>query len=128
MSANLLCVGASAKSSNYLDLYGIVLTPQSNGKIVITVDLDGIRSMTQISAFTIYLHESKNGTDFTCVKTYNYEDYPAMMGSGRHFYKDVVTYYGVIGRYYYAIGYCYAGDETGYAEKSYIASIVRAKA
>ncbi len=100
--STLLCVGASARSSNYLDLYGIVLTPQSGGKIVITVDVDGIRSMTQIGATTIFLYESTDGTDFTRIKTYNYEDYPTMMGSGRHFYEDVVTYSGVAGRYYYA--------------------------
>ena len=82
--STLLCVGASARSSNYLDLYGIVLTPQSGGKIVITVDVDGIRSMTQIGATTIFLYESTDGTDFTRIKTYNYEDYPTMMGSGRH--------------------------------------------
>ena len=67
-------------------------------------------------------------TDFTRIKTYNYEDYPTMMGSGIHHYKDAATYYGVVGRYYYATAYCYAGDETGYDEKSYTTSIVRAKA
>ena len=128
VTASLLCVQASARSSNYLDAYRVVLTPQSGGKIVITVDVDGIRNMTQISASTIFLYESRNGTDFTRIKTYNYEDYPTMMGSGIHHYKDAATYYGVVGRYYYATAYCYAGDETGYDEKSYTTSIVRAKA
>lgn len=128
VTASFLCVGASARSSNYLDAYRVVLTPQSNGKIAIMVDVDGIRSMTQIGATTIHLYESENGTNFTRIKTYNYEDYPAMMGSGKHHYEDAATYYGVIGRYYYAIGYCYAGDETGYDEKSYTTSTVRAKA
>lgn len=128
MASSLLCVEASARSSNYLDLYGIVLTPQSGGKIVVTVDVDGIRSMTQIGATTIFLYESTDGTDFTRIKTYKYEDYPTMMGSGIHYYKDAATYNGVAGRYYYAIGYCYAGDETGHDEKSYTTSIVRAKA
>ncbi|WP_295740733.1 hypothetical protein [uncultured Oscillibacter sp.] len=128
VTASLLCVQASARSSNYLDAYRVVLTPQSGGKIVITVDVDGIRNMTQIGASTIFLYESRNGTDFTRIKTYNYEDYPTMMGSGIHHYKDAATYYGVVGRYYYATAYCYAGDETGYDEKSYTTSIVRAKA
>ncbi len=128
VTASLLCVQASARSSNYLDAYRVVLTPQSGGKIVITVDVDGIRNMTQIGASTIFLYESRNGTDFTRIKTYNYEDYPTMMGSGIHHYKDAATYYGVVGRYYYATAYCYAGDETGYDEKSYTTSTVRAKA
>ncbi len=122
----LLCVGASARSSNYLDGYGVVLTPQSGGKIVITVDVDGIRSMTQIGASTIFLYESTNGTDFSRIKTYNYEDYPTMMGSGKHFCEDALTYNGVPGRYYYAIAFCYAGDSTGYDEQSYTTSVVRA--
>lgn len=128
MASSLLCVEASARSSNYLDLYGIVLTPQSGGKIVVTVDVDGIRSMTQIGATTIFLYESTDGTDFTRIKTYKYEDYPTMMGSGKHFCEDAVTYSGVAGRYYYAIGYCYAGDSTGHDEQSYTTSVVRAKA
>ena len=128
ITASLLCMPASARSSNYLDAYRVVLTPQSGGKIAITVDVDGIRSMTQIGASTIYLYESTNGTDFTRIKTYDHEKYPIMMGSGIHWLEDIATYYGVVGRYYYATAYCYAGDETGYDEKSYTTSIVRAKA
>lgn len=90
------------------------------------VDVDGIHSMTQIGASTIFLYESANGTDFTRIKTYDYEEYPIMMSSGKHFYKDIATYDGVAGRYYYAIGYCYAGDETGHDEKPYTTSIVKA--
>lgn len=126
LSASLLCVGASARSSNYLDAYRVVLTPQSNGKIVITVDVDGIGSMTQIGATTIFLYESTNGSDFTRIKTYNYEEYPLMMGSGIHHYKDAATYNGIAGRSYYAIGYCYAGNETGHDEKPYTTNIVKA--
>lgn len=124
--SSLLCVSASARSSNYLDLYGVVLTPKGGGKIVITIDLDGLRTMTQIGATTIFLYESTNSTGFTRIKTYNYEDYPTMMGSGKHFCGDAITYQGVAGRYYYAIGYCYAGDSTGHDERSYTTSIVKA--
>ena len=93
---------------------------------MITMDVDGVRRMTQIGASTIFLYESQNGVDFTRIKTYNYEDYPEMMGSGKHFYEDVVTYNGVAGRYYYAIAFCYAGDSTGYDEQSYTTSVVKA--
>lgn len=127
VTASLLCITASARSSNYLDAYGVDLTPQSGGKITITVDVDGIRNMTQIGASKIYLYESTDGSDFTCVKTYYHDKYPVMMGSGRHYYKDVATYSGVAGRYYYVTAYCYAGDKTGYDEKPYTTSTVRAK-
>lgn len=126
MAASLLCIGASARSSKYLDGYGIVLTPKSGGKIVITIDVDGLGRMTKIGASTIFLYESRDGVNFTRIKTYDCEDYPSMMGSGIHFCEDALTYNGVSGRYYYAIGFCYAGDSTGYDEQSYTTGVVRA--
>ena len=40
-------VMALERSSNYLDAYGVYLTPQSGGKIVITADIDALRPMTK---------------------------------------------------------------------------------
>lgn len=34
---------ASARSSDYLDAYGVYLTPQSGGKIVFTADVNALR-------------------------------------------------------------------------------------
>ena len=128
MLSGLFCVSANAaaRSSNYLDGYRAVLTPTGGGKIVITVDVDGLTSMTQIGASKIHLYESTDNANFTRIKTYNYANYPSMMGSGKHFFEDVVTYNGTAGRYYYAIVYCYAGNSTGYDQKAYTTSIVRA--
>lgn len=123
IASSLLCISVSARSSDYLDAYGIVLTQKTGGRIVISVDVDALREMTMIGASRIYLYESSDGKNFSVVKTYDYEDYPSMMDSGRHFYKDVATYYGTPGYQYYAVGYCYAGDSTGYDEKSYTTGV-----
>ncbi len=70
---------------------------------------------TMIGARDIYLYESTDGSYFTCVKHYNYQDYPNMMGSGWSYYRNAVNDYNrVAGRYYYALVYVYAADSTGY--------------
>ena len=108
---------ATARSSKYLNAYGVYLTPVGNGKVVITVDVDALHTMTKIGATKIYLYESSDGKNFNLVRTYRYEDYPIMMSSGKHYYQDLFTYYGTAGYSYHALAYCYAGDSTGYDEK-----------
>ena len=41
---------ATARSSKYLDAYGVYLTPVGSGKVVITVDVDALHTMTKIGA------------------------------------------------------------------------------
>lgn len=78
---------ASARSSDYLDAYGVYLTPQSGGKIVFTADVNALRDMTKVGVTRLHLYESKNGEDFYLKKSYFYEDYPIMMSSGLYYYK-----------------------------------------
>lgn len=119
MVSSLLCTAASAtvQSSAYLDGYRVVLTPKSNGKMVITVDVTGVGYMPELGAKTIYVYESTDGKLFHRFATYESDDYPEMMGSGSIFYEDVITFQGVVGRYYYAKAYVYAGDSTGGDER-----------
>ena len=59
----MLCSYASAattRSSKYLDAYGVYLTPVGSGKVVITVDVDALHTMTKIGATKIYLEMSRN--------------------------------------------------------------------
>lgn len=117
------CVMVSARSSDYLDAYGVYLTPVSGGKIVFTADVNALRTMTKVGVTKLYLYESQNGRDFYLIKSYNYEDYPIMMGSGLYYYEDIITYNGTPGYKYYANAFCYAGDSTGYDEKAYSTAI-----
>ncbi len=116
-------VMASARSSDYLDAYGVYLTPVSGGKIVFTADVNALRTMTKVGVTKLYLYESRDGETFYFKKSYCYEDYPIMMGSGLYYYEDIITYNGTPGYKYYATAYCYASDSTGYDEKPYTTAI-----
>lgn len=127
--ASVFCTAASAvavRSSDYLDSYVCTTTAKSGGKIVVSAAVDAIINATQIGVTDVYIYESSNDEDFTCVEHYNYEDYPNMMGSGRHFNRDVATYYGTPGKYYYAAVYVYAGNSTGGDTRDYDTASVRA--
>ena len=119
MISGLLCTAASAavQSSAYLDGYRVVMTPESGGKLAITVDVTGVGYMSEIGAKTIYVYESTDGKYFHWVKTYESSDYPQMMGSGSIFYEDVITHYGTPGLYYCATACVYAGNSSGGDER-----------
>ena len=122
MCSSLLCTYASAvdaRSSNYLDSYVCSVVPESGGEIWVSVAVNAVVNATMIGASDIYLYESSDNLHFTCVEHFNYEDYPDMMGTGRHFNDDVVCYDGTVGKYYYARVYVYAGNSTGYDTKTY---------
>ena len=59
----------SARSSDYLDAYGVYLTPQSGGKIVFTADVNALRDMTKVGVTRLYLYESKDGENFYLKKS-----------------------------------------------------------
>lgn len=119
MISSLFCTAASAAvlSSEYLDGYCVAMTPDSNGKMVVTLDVTAVDYMTKLGAKSISVYESTNGEDFYFVKTYYSSDYPKMMGSGLSHYKDVLTHQGTPGRYYYAKAHIYAANSTGSDER-----------
>ena len=129
MCSSLFCTFASAvdaRSSDYLDSYVCSVTPKSGGEIVVSASVHAVVNATMIGASDIYLYESSDNLHFTCIEHFNYEDYPNMMGSGRHFNDDVICYDGTVGKYYYARVYVYAGNSTGYDSKVYETSVRQA--
>ena len=130
MISSLLCTAAyaSVKSSAYLDAYRAMLTADPRGSMVITVDVTAVGDKPELGVKAIYVYESTNGVDFHWIRTYECEDYPEMMGSGGIYYEDVITFQGVIGRYYYAKACVYAGDSTGGDERYCNTAIRQAKA
>lgn len=125
---NLLGTSASARSSEYLHGYSVIITPESDGKLVISLDVTGVDYMTKIGAKSISVYESTNNEDFYWVKTYYSSDYPKMMGSGLYLYEDVLTHQGTVGRYYYATANIYAANSTGSDERYCDSAIKRARA
>ncbi|MCI8802259.1 MAG: hypothetical protein HFG01_02825 [Oscillibacter sp.] len=130
MISSLLCTAASAsvKSSAYLDAYRAVLTVKSNGVMLVSADVSGAGYMPVLGVKTIYVYESTDGKSFTRIATYQSDDYPEMMGSGTVFFEDLITFQGVIGRYYYAKACVYAGDSTGGDERYCNTAVRQAKA
>lgn len=130
MISSLLCTAASAsvKSSAYLDAYRAVLTAKSNGVMLISADVTAVGNKPELGVKTIYVYESTDGKTFNWIRTYDSEDYPEMMGSGGIFFEDLFTFQGVIGRYYYAKAFVYAGDSTGGDERYCNTAIRQAKA
>lgn len=122
MVSSILCTAASAsvRSSAYLNSYRATIVPKSGGLIVVNVSVDGVGSMTEIGAKTIYIYESLDNKSFYRVGTYESSVYPQMMGSGYDYYRDAVTYLGTPGRYYRASVWVYAANEDGSDEKNYL--------
>ena len=126
MVSSLLHTSAFVRSSMYLDGYAAAVTPQSGGKIAVTVDVSGVGKQAVIGSNLIYIYESKDGSYFYKVKTYKAEDYPEMLSSGTYYYDTPVKYSGKPGYYYKASVYCYAGDGTNGDERNYTTSAKRA--
>ena len=127
--SSILCTAASAatvRSSDYLDFYVSSVTAKSGGKIVVSATVSAVIRATEIGATDVYIYESSNDVDYTCVEEYHAEDYPEMLDSGRHFNSDVATYEGTPGKYYYAVVYVYAGNSTGGDTRRYETACVRA--
>ncbi len=118
---SLCCVFPSAayiqpdgtQSSAYLESYSADTDVDSTGKVYVSVSVDSYVYATKIGAKTIYIYESTNGTDFTCVATYNSAYYPEMLGSGWSYDDTPIEYQGVAGRYYFSRVQVYAADAYG---------------
>lgn len=126
MISSLLCTAASAtvKSSEYLDAYRVVITPDPHGVMTISVQVTGVGYMPTIGAKTIDLYESTDGKNFHWIDAYESDDYPEMMGSGTMFLKDLFTFTGTPGHYYYAMACVYAGNNTG-GDERYVDSAIK---
>ena len=127
--SSILCTAASAatvRSSDYLDSYGWSVTAAPGGVIVVSANVNAVIRATEIGATDVYIYESSNDVDYTCVEEYHAEDYPEMLDSGRHFNSDGATYEGTPGKYYYAVVYVYAGNSTGGDTRRYETACVRA--
>jgi len=124
--SSLVFASASTFSSLYLDSYGAAVTPDSGGRMVVSVDVIGRGYQEMLGATLIIIYESTDNKVFTRVASYSYEDYPVMMGSGKFYVKDPVTYYGTPGYYYKASVYVYAGDGVNGTERNYTTSSKRA--
>ncbi len=130
MICSVLCTSASAAtySSLYLNSYSGSVLPDKNGVVVISAHVTGRGFMDEIGVKTIFLYESEDGKDFHRVALYESTDYPVMMGSGTVFNRDLFRYQGIVGRYYVASIYAYAGKDGNGDMRNYTTTMIMAKA
>lgn len=120
------CASAAMDSSAYLSSYCVSATAASTARIIINVEVLATHTMDEIGATSIAVYRSADGVEFNYVRSYSYEDYSKMMGSGMVYNEDVITYYGIPGYYYCVEAFVYAGDDTGSDTRQVMSNIVRA--
>lgn len=110
--AMLLPISAMAvesRSSLYLDSYSAYVYPAGWGKVQVWFDVTGTNTMDEIGALEIWLYESTDNENWTWVKTFDYPDYPGMLGYDSFTHTGHIEYSGTIGRYYKAYVCIWAG-------------------
>ena len=100
-----------ARASYYLDAYSAYIYPAGWGRVQVWFSVDGTNYMDEIGSLVIYLYESKDQESWTRVDTFQYTNYPDMLGYDNYFHEGHVEYNGVIGRYYKAYICVWAGKD-----------------
>ena len=100
---------AETRASHYLSSYSAYIYPAGWGKVQVWFSVDGTNDMDEIGTLEIQLYESKDNENWTWVKTFDYTDYPDMLGYNDYIHTGHVEYNGTIGRYYKAYVCVWAG-------------------
>ena len=99
------------RASYYLDSYNTYLYNAALGKIRVYFDVTGVHYMDEIGTLTIQVYESKDGTNWSWVETYNHNTTSGMLGYNKVYHSGYVEYPGTIGRYYKAYVCIWAGKD-----------------
>ena len=102
-------MAAESRSSLYLHSYTAYVYPAGWGKVQVWVSVDSLNIMDEIGALEIKLYESRDNENWTWVETFQYPDYPDMLGYDTFTHGGHVEYRGTIGRYYQAYVCVWAG-------------------
>ena len=97
------------RASDYLMSYSAYVYPAGWGKVQVWVSVDGTNYMDEIGALEIRLYESTDNENWTWVKTFDYTDYPDMLGYNNYYHDGHIEYNGTLGRYYKAYVCVWAG-------------------
>lgn len=97
------------RASDYLSTYSAYIYPAGWGKVQVWVTVDSLNIMDEIGALEIQLYESRDNENWTWVETFQYPDYPDMLGYEDFIHSGHVEYRGTIGRYYQAYVCVWAG-------------------
>ena len=120
---------ADARSSLYLSYYRAWLTPVSDAKINVNVDVQAVDYMDDVGALSISMFVSSDGgRTWDSDGTYASALYPDLLDHDSVIYYDTaVVHQGIEGYKYYAVVTVYAGDSTGYDTREYQTTTVTAR-
>ena len=104
-------MAAESRASDYLSGYSAYVYNAAWGKVQVWFDVEGTRDMDEIGALEIQLYESKDNTNFTWVKTFDYTDYSDMLAYDDFSHTGHIEYSGTLGRYYKAYVCVWAGKD-----------------
>lgn len=102
-------MATESRSSLYLHSYGAYVYPAGWGKVQVWFNVTGTNDMDEIGALDIRLYESKDNQTWSWVKTFQFSDYPDMLGYNDYYHSGHIEYNGTIGRYYKAYVCVWAG-------------------
>lgn len=106
------------RASDYLLSYGSYIYPAGWGRVQVWVTVNGVDYLDEIGSLSIQLYESTDQENWTWVKTFQYINYPDMLGYNDHYHSGHVEYAGTIGRYYKAY-VCVWGGKDGKGDTRY---------
>ena len=98
------------RASDYLEAYGAYMYPAGWGRVQVWFNVHGTDYMDEIGTLEIRLYESTDNENWTWIKTFDYTDYPDMLGYNDYFHEGHVEYNGTLGRYYKAYVCVWAGE------------------
>lgn len=98
-----------SRASDYLASYSAYVYPAGWGKVQVWFSVDGTNDMDEIGALEIQLYESKDNENWNWVDTFQFSDYPDMLGYNNYYHDGHIEYNGTIGRYYKAYVCVWAG-------------------
>ena len=119
-------MAAETRASYYLDAYTAYIYSAGWGEIQIWVEVDGTNYMDEIGALEIRLYESTDNESWTWIKTFDYTDYPDMLGYNDYSHSGHVVYNGTMGRYYKAYVCVWAGKNGDGDTRYFWTSVKRA--
>ena len=119
---------AATDASAYLSSYRAACTAKSGCMIAVTVEVDGAGIMEDIGAAQIHVYRSADNKHFDFLRTFDSEDFPAMMDHNTDwYYTTPITFLGLAGYYYYANVEVYAGKDGGSSTRTYMTASVQAR-
>ena len=102
-------MAAESRASDYLTAYSAYVYSAGWGRMQVWFEVHGTHMMDEIGALEIQLYESKDNETWTWVKTFDYTDYPGMLGYDNYYHVGHIEYNGTMGRYYKAYVCVWAG-------------------